>query len=285
LLPLPSTATGDHDQRGVVLLAQPLLMSCYGVPKNPVFTTTIHPYRRLFLLRRFGFRANFGNGPLAHGCRRDEQVNILVGHVLVLRLREHCQHPCQGDGGSSVRALPLVPLEGGGNRLARMNDHDGRMATAQQDDAEGVLSRRAGTSGAIPRSSWHTHDGSTAATASIRGRFGLEAASAALAGNSGHSSDHRSKARKARDLRVRQAVRVPKRTNERQQIIELLKTMLAGPTCTVTASKLLRDVITGAEREVDVVRITMTTTMTCGFVRCTTRPAQQSQRWCVPSEP
>ena len=46
---------------------------------------------------------------------------------------------------------------------------------------------------------------------------------------------------------------MPKRTNERQQIIELLKTMLAGPTCTVTASKLLRDLITGAEREVDVV--------------------------------
>jgi hypothetical protein len=46
---------------------------------------------------------------------------------------------------------------------------------------------------------------------------------------------------------------VPKRTNERQQIIELLKTMLAGAACTVTASKMLLDVITGAEREVDVV--------------------------------
>jgi hypothetical protein len=46
---------------------------------------------------------------------------------------------------------------------------------------------------------------------------------------------------------------VPKRTNERQQIIEMLKTMLAAPSCTVTASKFLRDVVTGADREVDVV--------------------------------
>lgn len=47
--------------------------------------------------------------------------------------------------------------------------------------------------------------------------------------------------------------RVPKRTNERQQIIELLKEMLVGPTCKVTPSKLLRDTVTSAEREVDVV--------------------------------
>jgi hypothetical protein len=46
---------------------------------------------------------------------------------------------------------------------------------------------------------------------------------------------------------------MPKRTNERQQIIEMLRAMLAGSNCTVTPSKMLRDAVTGAEREVDVV--------------------------------
>jgi hypothetical protein len=46
---------------------------------------------------------------------------------------------------------------------------------------------------------------------------------------------------------------MPKRTNERQQIIELLKAMLASSNCTVTPSKLLQDVVTGVDREVDVV--------------------------------
>jgi len=46
---------------------------------------------------------------------------------------------------------------------------------------------------------------------------------------------------------------MPKRTNERQQIIEMLKAMLVGENCTVTPSKMLRDAVTGAEREVDVV--------------------------------
>jgi hypothetical protein len=73
-----------------------------------------------------------------------------------------------------------------------MNDHDGGMAAAEQDDAEGVLSLEAGAPRATPRSNWHAHDGPAAATAGVRRRFGLEAASAALAGNGGHSSDHRS---------------------------------------------------------------------------------------------
>jgi L-asparaginase II len=75
-----------------------------------------------------------------------------------------------------------------------MNDHDGGMAAAEQDDADGVLSFGAGTPRAIraPRSSWHAHDGLAAATAGIRRRFGLEGESAALAGNGGHSSNHRS---------------------------------------------------------------------------------------------
>lgn len=46
---------------------------------------------------------------------------------------------------------------------------------------------------------------------------------------------------------------MPKRTNPRQQIIEMLQTLDAGPTCTVTASKFLRDTRSGLEREVDVV--------------------------------
>ncbi len=46
---------------------------------------------------------------------------------------------------------------------------------------------------------------------------------------------------------------MPKRTNPRQQIIEMLMTLDAGLTCTVTASKLLRDVRSGLDREVDVV--------------------------------
>jgi len=96
-----------------------------------------------------------------------------------------------------VRALPVVPLESGGNGPARMNDHDGGMAAAEQDDAEGVLSHGAGAGPTrIAGRSWDAHDGSAAAATSVRRRFGLEAASAALAGNRGHSSDHRSKARK-----------------------------------------------------------------------------------------
>jgi hypothetical protein len=46
---------------------------------------------------------------------------------------------------------------------------------------------------------------------------------------------------------------MPKRTNPRQQVIELLEGMRAGPTCTVTPSKFLRDVLTGENVEVDVV--------------------------------
>jgi hypothetical protein len=46
---------------------------------------------------------------------------------------------------------------------------------------------------------------------------------------------------------------MPKRTNPRQQIIELLVSMNAGPGCTVTPSKSLRDVPSGLDREVDVV--------------------------------
>jgi hypothetical protein len=46
---------------------------------------------------------------------------------------------------------------------------------------------------------------------------------------------------------------MPRRTNERQEVIELLKRITAGPNSTVTGSKMLRDVVTGEEREVDVV--------------------------------
>src|ERR1039458_1202751 len=74
---------------------------------------------------------------LARGSRGDEQVKGLLTHVLERCLREHCQHPRRGDSGSGVRALPVVPLEGGANRLTWMNDHDGQMTAAEQDDAEG----------------------------------------------------------------------------------------------------------------------------------------------------
>jgi hypothetical protein len=40
--------------------------------------------------------------------------------------------------------------------------------------------------------SWHAHNGSTSSAAGVRRRFGLETKSTALAGNGGHSSDHRS---------------------------------------------------------------------------------------------
>lgn len=46
---------------------------------------------------------------------------------------------------------------------------------------------------------------------------------------------------------------MPKRTNPRQQIIELLQALDEGPTCRVTPSKFLRDVRSGLDREVDVV--------------------------------
>ena len=46
---------------------------------------------------------------------------------------------------------------------------------------------------------------------------------------------------------------MPRRTNERQEIIELLKRITAGPNCTDTSSKLRKDAVTGDEREVDVV--------------------------------
>jgi hypothetical protein len=46
---------------------------------------------------------------------------------------------------------------------------------------------------------------------------------------------------------------VPKRTNHRQKVIELLRTFLANPGVTVTASKFLTDSVTGEEREVDIV--------------------------------
>lgn len=45
---------------------------------------------------------------------------------------------------------------------------------------------------------------------------------------------------------------MPKRTNERQQVIEMIKRLNARPTCKVTASKMLTDTRTGQEREVDV---------------------------------
>lgn len=46
---------------------------------------------------------------------------------------------------------------------------------------------------------------------------------------------------------------MPARTNERQQIIKMLKDMLADPKCDVTESKMLIDAVTLRPREVDVV--------------------------------
>jgi len=141
---------------------------------------------------------------LARGSGRDEQVKSLLTQVLVLRLREHCQHPYRCDGGAGVRAFPLVPLERGGNRLTGMNDHDGGMAAAEQEDSDGVLSRGADAGPIrIAGPSWYSYDGSAPATASVRRRFCLEGASAALAGNGGHSSDHRSILRERAVLQVR----------------------------------------------------------------------------------
>jgi hypothetical protein len=77
-----------------------------------------------------------------------------------------------------------------------MNDHDGGMAAAEQDNAAGVPSCCVDLTVRIPGRRRDTHDGPAAAAASIRRRFGFEAASTALAGNGGHSSDHRSKARR-----------------------------------------------------------------------------------------
>ena len=128
---------------------------------------------------------------LTRGSGRDEQVKSLLAQVLVFRLREHCQHPRRSDGGGRIRALPVVPLEGGVNRPPRMNDYDGGMAAGKQDDAEGVCLPKAGPI-RIPSRSRYSYDGPTAAAASVRRGFGLEPEPAALAGNSGHSSDHRS---------------------------------------------------------------------------------------------
>jgi len=70
---------------------------------------------------------------------------------------------------------------------------------------------------------------------------------------------------------------MPQRTNERQQIIELLKTMAAAPNCTVTPSKFLTDAVTEEQREVDVVaeyRIDGGDTMVQSFeVTAAERPA------------
>ena len=59
-----------------------------------------------------------------------------------------------------------------------MNNHDVGMATAEQDAAEGVLSCGAEVPRPIriPGRIWHNNDGSTSPTASVRSRFGLEAA-------------------------------------------------------------------------------------------------------------
>jgi hypothetical protein len=62
------------------------------------------------------------------------------------------------------------------------------MAAAEQDDAKGVLSRGAGAAVRISSLSWHANDALAAATSGVRNRSGLEAASAALAGNGDHSS-------------------------------------------------------------------------------------------------
>ena len=62
-----------------------------------------------------------------------------------------------------------------------MNDHDGGMAAAELDDADGVLSRGAGAGPIrIADRSWYTYDGATAATSGVRSRFGLEAVSQRL---------------------------------------------------------------------------------------------------------
>jgi hypothetical protein len=72
-----------------------------------------------------------------------------------------------------------------------MNYDDVGMTAAEQDDAEGVFSPRAGPIRIAGRS-WYSYDGPAAATAGVRHRFCLETESTALAGNGGHSSDHRS---------------------------------------------------------------------------------------------
>ena len=108
--------------------AAPGTLMCQG----PTYRLVSAPIQRLLIADKLR---------LARGSGGDEQVKSLLTQVLVLRLREHCQHSCRSDGGARVRALPLVPLESGGNRLAWMNDHDGGMAAAEQDDADGVLSR------------------------------------------------------------------------------------------------------------------------------------------------
>lgn len=46
---------------------------------------------------------------------------------------------------------------------------------------------------------------------------------------------------------------MPQRTKEKQQVIEMLRSSLAGPNCTVTPSKMMVDSVTKQEREVDVV--------------------------------
>ncbi len=46
---------------------------------------------------------------------------------------------------------------------------------------------------------------------------------------------------------------MPRRTNEKQEIIALLRRLLARPGCVVSESKMLKDQVTGLEREVDVV--------------------------------
>jgi hypothetical protein len=129
-------------------------------------------------------------GGLAGGSCGDEQVKSLLAHVLVLRLREHSQHSCRSDRGARVRALPLVPLEGGGNGPAWMNDNDSRMTAAEQHDAEGVVSFGAGNPEAIraPCSSWDAHDSLAAATAGARACGGLEAVTAAWTSNRRHVS-------------------------------------------------------------------------------------------------
>ena len=86
---------------------------------------------------------------LARGSGCDEQVKLLLTQVLVLLLREHPQHPRRSDSDAGVRALPVVPLDGGSNRPTRMNDHDGGMAAAEQDNADGVLSRGTGAASSI----------------------------------------------------------------------------------------------------------------------------------------
>ena len=86
---------------------------------------------------------------LARGSGGDEQVESVLAKVLVFRLRENCQRPRRIDRGAHVRAFPLVQLEGCGNRLAGMNDHDGGMAAAEQDDSDGVFSLGTGAANSI----------------------------------------------------------------------------------------------------------------------------------------